>query len=153
MPHDISRYVMTSRRLQSIETLIISMKHKQYFICNSFNHYRDVKQSPVINHSSSPFYRHSYYVALCAEYWHRIQRKQEKINPRVCWHLAERNETRRPTSFNPFSAGERLYTSESDVCRRQILTYKDCPRTERIKLFLMAVDPYHRYSNESQRDN
>ena len=25
--------------------------------------------------------------------------------------------------------GGRLYTSESDVCRRQILTYKDDPRT------------------------
>ena len=38
---------------------------------------------------------------------------------------------------------DRLYTSESDVCRRQILKYKDDPRTERkkIKIFLMAVDP------------
>ena len=27
-----------------------------------------------------------------------------------------------------------LYTSESDVCRRQILTYKDGPRTERVKV-------------------
>ena len=27
--------------------------------------------------------------------------------------------------------GDRLYTSETDVCRRQILAYKDCPRTER----------------------
>ena len=35
----------------------------------------------------------------------------------------------------------RIYTSESDVCRRQILTYKDGPRTERIKIFLMVVDP------------
>ena len=26
-----------------------------------------------------------------------------------------------------------IYTSESDVCRRQILTYKDGPRTEKIK--------------------
>ena len=38
--------------------------------------------------------------------------------------------------------GDRLYTSESDVYRRQIPTYmyKDCPRTERIKTFIMAVD-------------
>ena len=28
--------------------------------------------------------------------------------------------------------GDRLYTSESDVYRRQILTYKDGPRTERL---------------------
>ena len=43
--------------------------------------------------------------------------------------------------FIPFQSGNRLYTSESDVCRRQILTYKDGrrqilthkdgPRTER----------------------
>ena len=30
--------------------------------------------------------------------------------------------------------------SESDVCRRQILTYKEGPRAERIKLLIMAVD-------------
>ena len=29
----------------------------------------------------------------------------------------------------------KLYTSENDVCRHQILTYKDDPRTERIKIF------------------
>ena len=33
---------------------------------------------------------------------------------------------------------DRLYT---DVCRRQIPTYKDGPRTERIKIFLAVVDP------------
>ena len=32
-------------------------------------------------------------------------------------------------------------TSESDVWRRQILTYKAGPRTERINIFLTAVDP------------
>ena len=35
--------------------------------------------------------------------------------------------------------------------RRQILTSKVDPRTVRIKIFLLAVDPYHRYSNESER--
>ena len=30
-----------------------------------------------------------------------------------------------------FQCGDRLYTSESDVYRRQILTYKDGTRTER----------------------
>ena len=29
---------------------------------------------------------------------------------------------------SPFQRVERLYTSESDVCRRQILTYKNDPR-------------------------
>ena len=31
----------------------------------------------------------------------------------------------------PFQHGDRLYTLESDVCRRQILTYKAGPRTEK----------------------
>ena len=31
--------------------------------------------------------------------------------------------------------------SEYDVCRRQILTYKDDPRAERVKIFVMTVDP------------
>ena len=35
--------------------------------------------------------------------------------------------------FQFFQCGDRLYTSESDVYRRQILTYKDGPRTERVK--------------------
>ena len=30
--------------------------------------------------------------------------------------------------------------SESDVGRRQILTYKDGPRAERIEIFIMAAD-------------
>ena len=42
--------------------------------------------------------------------------------------------------YQPFQCGNRLYTSESDVCRRQILTYKDGPRTERIKIFIMNID-------------
>ena len=32
-----------------------------------------------------------------------------------------------------FQCGDRLYTSESDVYRRQILTYKDDPRAGRVK--------------------
>ena len=44
--------------------------------------------------------------------------------------------------INPPSTGpDRLYTSESDVCRRQILTCKDDPRTKRIKICIMTVDP------------
>ena len=30
--------------------------------------------------------------------------------------------------------------SESDVCRRQIPTHREGPRTERIKIVIMAVD-------------
>ena len=42
----------------------------------------------------------------------------------------------------PFQHRDRIYTSESDVCgRRQTLTYKDVPRTERIKIFMMTTDP------------
>ena len=33
------------------------------------------------------------------------------------------------------------YASESDVCKCQILICKDGPRTERIKIFITAVDP------------
>ena len=49
--------------------------------------------------------------------------------------------------------GDRLYTSKSDVCRRQILTSKVDPRIVRGKIFSMAVNPYHRYSNKSERAN
>ena len=34
--------------------------------------------------------------------------------------------------FYFFQRGDRLYTSESDVYRRQIMTYKDGPRAERV---------------------
>ena len=50
-----------------------------------------------------------------------------------------------------FTAREGPYTSQFDVCRRQMLTYRDDPHTEGIKHFLMAVDPSHRYSNELER--
>ena len=53
-----------------------------------------------------------------------------------------------PVKTKPFQRGDRLY-----VCRRQILTYKDGQGTERIKMFIMAVDPKHRYSNEAERAN
>ena len=43
--------------------------------------------------------------------------------------------------FQPFHRGDHLYTSESAVYRRQILTYKNCFHTERIKIFLMVLDP------------
>ena len=36
---------------------------------------------------------------------------------------------------------DHLYTSESDVCKRQILTYKDNPRTETIEIFITACRP------------
>ena len=36
-----------------------------------------------------------------------------------------------------------LTLTESDVCRRQILTYIDDPRNERIKIFLIAIDTYN----------
>ena len=45
-------------------------------------------------------------------------------------------------SIDLFSRGYRLYTSESDVYRRQILKYKDRSRTEKNKLFATVVDPY-----------
>ena len=47
----------------------------------------------------------------------------------------------------PFQCGDRLCTSESDVSRRQILTYKDGPRTESIKIFIMVVDQTDRQTD------
>ena len=41
--------------------------------------------------------------------------------------------------FQLFQCGDRLYTSESDVYRRQILTSKDGPRTERVKPAVVHV--------------
>ena len=38
--------------------------------------------------------------------------------------------------LNPFSVGDRLYTSDSEVCRLQ---YKDNPHT--VRVCIMAVDP------------
>ena len=57
------------------------------------------------------------------------------------------------TEDQPFQRGDRLYTSESDVCRRQILTYKVDPRAVIvIHVFIMDRRPI-RYSNESERAN
>ena len=43
--------------------------------------------------------------------------------------------------------------SESDVCRRKILTSKVDPCIERLNIFIIAVDPENRYSNEAERAN
>ena len=42
---------------------------------------------------------------------------------------------------NALSAQGLSNTSGSDVCKRQILTNKDDPHTERAGIFTMAVDP------------
>ena len=48
-----------------------------------------------------------------------------------------------------------LWTSDFDanVCGRQILTPKVDSSTVRVKIFIMVVDPKHRYSNGSERAN
>ena len=46
--------------------------------------------------------------------------------------------------------GDRLWSSKSDVCRRQILTSKVNPRTVRVKIFITAVETQHRYSTEAE---
>ena len=46
---------------------------------------------------------------------------------------------------NPYSAGIDF--------SRQILTPKVDPRTVRVEIFLIAVEPYHRYSNEQASAN
>ena len=44
--------------------------------------------------------------------------------------------------FYFFQCGDRLYTSESDVYRRQILSYKDGPRAERVKTHKTSLFEY-----------
>ena len=41
----------------------------------------------------------------------------------------------------PLQRGDRLQSSESDVCRRQILTTKVDPRDVGVKICMMVVDP------------
>ena len=65
--------------------------------------------------------------------WYRIfgQKVQEYFNQM----LLESN------LYLTYSArGIRLYTRESDICRRQILPYKVRPRVKRITIFIMTVD-------------
>ena len=61
--------------------------------------------------------------------------------PLVIVKCVDISDARKMLESEPFQRGDCLYTSESDVSRRQILTYKDGPRTERIEIFLTAVDP------------
>ena len=61
----------------------------------------------------------------------------------------------RPIIFWFFQCGDRLYASESDVYRRQILTYKDAPRTERVKTvdlspFIRRADPVGEHHKKLQ---
>ena len=51
-----------------------------------------------------------------------------KVDPSVRLKIDPRAQT-----VLPFQCGGRLYTSESDVCRRQILTYKDDPALKKNK--------------------
>ena len=46
--------------------------------------------------------------------------------------------------FAFFQRGDDFYTSESDVYRRQILTYKDGPRTERVNILGTKQDEFNR---------
>ena len=55
--------------------------------------------------------------------------------------------------LQPLQRGDRLQSSESDVCRRQILSSKVDLRTVRIHIIILDVDPYLRYSNESETAN
>ena len=45
------------------------------------------------------------------------------------------------TLAQPSQLGNRFYSSESDVCRRQIPTYNDDSRIKRITICIMVVDP------------
>ena len=45
------------------------------------------------------------------------------------------------------SVRNRLYTSESHVYKRQILTYKDGPRAERVKVKLLVISDLNHVAN------
>ena len=51
-----------------------------------------------------------------------------------------------------FQWGDRLYTSASDVCRRQILTYKDGPRAEHVSAIETLVDSCRRKNEDAVVD-
>ena len=53
--------------------------------------------------------------------------------------------------FLIFQCGDRLYTSESDVYRRQILTYEDGPRTERVKYITLPLESKYTSKFNTQR--
>ena len=53
---------------------------------------------------------------------------------------------------NPFSAGI-VFIRHNPTSPRRIMTYKDDPRAERIKISLMVVDAKQRYSNEAEKAN
>ena len=63
------------------------------------------------------------------------------IHVKVCVARYKISQQQLITFHLPFQRGDRLYTSESDVYRRQIPTYTEGHRTERIEIFKMAVDP------------
>ena len=57
-------------------------------------------------------------------------------------------------TLDPYSAGidfSRQNMTSTDV--RFWRLFKVDPRTVRVKIFLMVIDPYHRYSNESERSS
>ena len=45
--------------------------------------------------------------------------------------------------LKPLQRGGRLWTSEYDVCTRQMLTSKIDLRTVKIKIVIIVVDPYY----------
>ena len=42
-------------------------------------------------------------------------------------------------------AGYKRAARSRFYCIRQILMYTDCPRTERIEIFIVELDTFHRY--------
>ena len=49
--------------------------------------------------------------------------------------------------FSIFQRGDRLYTSESDVYRRQILTYKDDPLAEGLTMMAGVITAFNPKGN------
>ena len=67
---------------------------------------------------------------LCAQRWHKtpfMSMVYAKIFQRC--------------KGSPLQRWDRLQSSESDICRRQILTSKVDPRIVGVRIFIMVVDP------------
>ena len=87
------------------------------------------------------------------DYYHRdmslwlLRDGVEKKHSWTLYNVGRKSKTltKSCSNANPFSAGIDF--------RRQILTFKVDPRTERIKTFMMAVYPWHRYSNKAGKAN
>ena len=59
----------------------------------------------------------------------------------TCYHRVSLHRQLNTKHLTLTEAGVQLYTSESDICGRQISTYKVDHGSVRVKIFIIVVDP------------